>query len=102
MTDAWKDDWSVEARAEYAEAVRHYLDIDPDLADDLESRVDSAVQLLLEMPESAAGYLGDTRRKILKRFPYGLVYRIEVERRVLRIVAFTHQSRRPDYWADRT
>lgn len=101
MTTDWKDDWSEQALAEYAEAALEYLQIDPKLADDLESRVDRAIELLLNTPESAAPYLEETRRKLLTRFPYALVYRLDYESKILRVIAFSHQSREPGYWSDR-
>ncbi len=39
------------------------------------------------------------RRRILRRFPFELLYAIEAERIV--IVAVAHLRRRPRYWQDR-
>ena len=39
------------------------------------------------------------RRKLLERFPYGIIYRIEGEE--ILIVALAHTSRRPGYWQNR-
>jgi len=38
----------------------------------------------------------DIRRKIMKGFPYSLLYAIECDR--IRIVAVAHMKRRPGYW----
>ena len=40
-----------------------------------------------------------TRKLSLDRFPYTLVYRIDGD--IVRVLAFMHQSRRPDYWRHR-
>ncbi|HIP58812.1 MAG TPA: hypothetical protein EYH01_00115 [Campylobacterales bacterium] len=40
-----------------------------------------------------------TRRCLVNRFPFGLVYRIEGDTIV--IVAVMHLSRKPDYWYSR-
>jgi len=49
--------------------------------------------------EAAAPYLADTRRYLLRRFPFFVVFR-EVDDRV-QIVAVAHARRRPGYWLGR-
>ena len=39
------------------------------------------------------------RGKLLRRFPYIIIYAIEPNQ--VRILAVAHQSRRPSYWVDR-
>jgi toxin ParE1/3/4 len=39
------------------------------------------------------------RRALLHRFPFSLIYSIEVD--LILIVAVAHQRRRPDYWRNR-
>lgn len=41
------------------------------------------------------------RRIPLRRFPYLLHYRIDEDASLIRIIAVSHQKRRPGYWADR-
>ena len=40
-----------------------------------------------------------TRRRVLSRFPFVVVYREYTD--LIRIIAVAHASRRPDYWARR-
>jgi toxin ParE1/3/4 len=40
-----------------------------------------------------------TRKLPLGRFPYTLVYRIDGD--TVRVLAFMHQSRKPEYWLRR-
>lgn len=39
------------------------------------------------------------RRALLHRFPFNLIYSVEVD--AILIVAVAHQRRRPDYWRNR-
>jgi toxin ParE1/3/4 len=42
---------------------------------------------------------GQTRKFLLRQFPYTLVYRVQGE--VITVIAVAHQSRQPGYWAKR-
>lgn len=44
-------------------------------------------------------HIGGTRRLMLTRFPYSLIYLIQVDR--CYVVAFAHAKRRPGYWRER-
>lgn len=44
-------------------------------------------------------HIGGTRRLVLPRFPYSLVYLIQADR--CYVVAFAHAKRRPGYWRER-
>jgi plasmid stabilization system protein ParE len=64
--------------------------------------VDAADAALLEIPDNPLlcheidpGY----RQKLLRRFPFAFVYRIDADEVV--VVAFMHLRRRPGYWRDR-
>jgi plasmid stabilization system protein ParE len=58
------------------------------------------VSLLLERhPMLGAPYYSGTRRKLLTRFPYALIYLID--RSDVVVVALAHQRREPFYWVDR-
>jgi len=48
---------------------------------------------------AAAAFSSGTRRYLLQRFPFSVVYRVEA-RRIL-IVAVAHARRRPSYWRSR-
>lgn len=42
---------------------------------------------------------GEIRRVILKRFSYLVIYEIQPD--LIEVLAVTHASREPDYWAER-
>ena len=58
-----------------------------------------ARDLLSNNPEIGAQWRGSTRRLLLRRFPYNVVYEIGPEE--VRVIALAHQRRRPGYWVGR-
>jgi toxin ParE1/3/4 len=61
--------------------------------------LDRAVDLISQRPEAGSPYLTSTRRFLLRRFPFFVVYRLLDER--VEIVAVAHARRRPGYWRER-
>ncbi len=61
--------------------------------------LDRAVDLICERPEAGSPYLTSTRRILLRRFPFFVVYRVRGEN--VQIVAVAHGRRRPGYWRAR-
>jgi toxin ParE1/3/4 len=54
---------------------------------------------LRRVPRAFAQYLRGTRRAIVERYPYSIVFR-ELPRKI-QIIAVAHAKRRPGYWAGR-
>ncbi len=88
-----------EALDEAEEAARWYAERSPMAAEGFTSELDVATTAIEQAPEAWPPYDHGTRRFLLRRFPYFLVYRIEPTRVV--IVAVAHAHRRPGYWKDR-
>ena len=63
------------------------------------AEVGRAEDLIAQFPESAPEILPGIRKRVLRKFPYSLIYTIE--RDELLILAVAHHSRRPGYWAGR-
>ena len=63
------------------------------------AELNSAFDKIQTHPLIYAGYLRGTRRYLLPRFPYLVVYRILSDR--IQIVAVAHGRRRPGYWRSR-
>lgn len=87
------------AEAEAREAWLRYRAGDPEVAVRFMAALDRAIEHVAAGPERWPLYLYGTRRILVRRFPYSVVYRIET-RRVL-VVAISHQHRRPGYWRRR-
>src|SRR5262245_25269461 len=61
--------------------------------------VDRSLDIIQEAPEGAPVIRGTVRRKLLRRFPYALLYRIAPTG--IRILAVMNLRRRPTYWLGR-
>ena len=68
----------------------------PKRADAFLAELDRAIERIAENPERYPHYVRGTRRYLLQRFPFYLVYR-EVAGK-LEIVVVAHGRRRPGYW----
>jgi plasmid stabilization system protein ParE len=87
------------ARAELRRAVARF-DADASGAGDrLVDEVEQALRRIADFPEHGSPYLHGTRRVILPRMPFSIVYRV-TPGSVL-IVALAHHRRRPGYWLGR-
>lgn len=62
--------------------------------------LDAAEEAFARSPEAWPRFEGGTRRYLLRRFPFSVIYRIEAHR--ILIVAVAHAHRRPGYWRIRT
>jgi plasmid stabilization system protein ParE len=88
-----------EALAEAIEARRWYAQWSPAAADLFLAELDDIFDSILRSPERWPVYTRRTRRALLRRFPYLIVYRVLDDRIV--VVAIAHANRRPGYWHDR-
>jgi plasmid stabilization system protein ParE len=89
------------ADEEFFAALRFYRESESSkVASDFESELRRCLTLLLRTPEMAPR-LGrkNARGKLLRRFPYTLIYAVEPD--LIYILAVAHQNRRPAYWSDR-
>lgn len=66
----------------------------------LRDRVAQAGELLLRQPGLGSPAAASAQRLPLAGYPYTLVYRVGAEK--VHVLAFMHQSRRPDYWVHRS
>jgi plasmid stabilization system protein ParE len=88
-----------EAIAEAQAAYRWYRERSASAAEAYLAELDSAVEAIAENPEMWPRYVHGTRRFMLHRFPFYLVYRETAGR--LEIIAVAHARRKPGYWKNR-
>jgi len=88
-----------EAIAEARAAREWYHARNAEAAEAFMAELDLAIERIAEAPGQWPPYLGDTRRYLLRRFSFSVVFR-EVGNRVA-IVAVAHARRRPGYWLGR-
>jgi toxin ParE1/3/4 len=87
------------ARQELAEAGRFYSSVSPELGGSFFAIYDKAIADFRQFPNGFPKVEGDFRRYPLRRFPFGVCYRVDVD--TIRILAFAHNRRHPDYWKRR-
>lgn len=87
------------ALAELNSAVSWYLDQNETAAIKFVADVDRAINLVNASPRRWPAGEGGTRKFVLQRFPYAIIYR-ERESAV-QILAVAHGHRRPGYWKNR-
>jgi len=87
------------AERELNEAAQYYELEQPGLGSAFLNEVQRCLRAISEHPEAGRIMLGQVRRRLLRRFPYGLLYRLKPD--VIRILAVMNVKRRPAYWAGR-
>ena len=87
------------AREEFLEAVEFYEEQISGLGADLLAEVEERIETLKAAPDLGAPYVEETRRTLLHRFPYSIIYLVDTDGLV--ILALAHQRRKPDYWKSR-
>ena len=88
-----------EATVELTEAGRVYEEKVPTLGAQFLEAVDEAVAVISAAPERWRVIEDEVRRYLMPRFPYAIYYRVLPDH--IRILAFKHHSRHPDYWRHR-
>jgi plasmid stabilization system protein ParE len=88
------------AESELDEAAQFYGRIDANLAHAFLFEMERSVQAIIDHPRSSALIALNTRRRLVRRFPYGIIYRERPAE--IRILAIAHLKRRPMYWVGRT
>lgn len=87
------------AREEFLEAAAFYEREAAGLGAEFIDEFENAAQLLTSSPHLGSRFEGNVRRKLLRRFPFQLIY--EVTPDGVLVVAVAHLSRRPGYWRER-
>jgi hypothetical protein len=88
-----------EADQEMLEAARYYQSLSSGLGDDYLAEVEHAVQSIALFPQTWPVLEGDFRRRLVKRFPFGVIYRIEPD--IIVIIAVANLRKKPGYWKKR-
>ena len=87
------------AAEDLIESVEYYEMRQRGLGGKLAAEVQRVAAVLLELPTLGERLDRIHRRIQLKRFPYGLIFRVEGD--VIRVVAVAHRRRRARYWSFR-
>lgn len=93
-------DFHEQAANEYDAAFDWYLERSPDAALKFVAAFDRALAEIIQYPRRWAIGSHGTRRFLLSKFPFILIYR-ERPTGDIQIVVVAHTSRKPGYWAGR-
>ena len=88
-----------EADAEFAEALRYYAEIAPDLAVRFYREMERLIRDVCAHPERFRKFDPPARRHFSAEFPYAIIYLEQPDR--VWIVAVMHMKRGPGYWRQR-
>ena len=88
-----------EAEQEMLEAASYYESQAAGLGEDYLSEIERAVASIAEFPNTWPIIGGKLRRRLVRRFPFGILYSVEPEEIV--IIAVAHLRRKPGYWRER-
>lgn len=88
-----------EALEEWKSAVAWYLERNETAAVNFVAEVDQAIDLIAASPQRWPKGLHKTRKFVLQRFPFALVYREKGD--IVQVLAIAHGHRKPGYWKGR-
>ena len=87
------------AERELNDTARYYDHESPGLGRAFLDAVEKTCASILEHPQSGASVVGRIRRRLIRRFPYALLYSVRSDG--VRILAVMNLKRRPMYWVGR-
>ena len=87
------------AEQELFDAAYYYETQAPNLGQDFLDKVELAFHEISNNPERCPIISKDIRRRLIHRFPYSLLYRVDPD--IVVVLAIMHQKRRPEYWLSR-
>ena len=89
------------AQAEYQDALEYYENEQESLGVRFGQEVSRAISRIIEFPTVYQFFSANTRRCLIAKFPYGIVYHYDSNSEDILVVAIAHLHRRPDYWTSR-
>lgn len=92
--------YTAEARLELVDATRYYHGCRVELGREFFQRIQDAEEDIIRHPQAWRSLGEPYRRKLLKQFPYGLIYHLPAPGWI-EVVAVMHLHREPDYWRKR-
>ncbi len=88
-----------DARKEFSEAIEYYNECQQNLGLEFVKEVYNSIQLILKFPNAWSPFSMSTRRCMINRFPYGLIYQ-QTEDEIY-IIAVMQLNKEPTYWHKR-
>ena len=89
------------AEAELGDAFEYYESVQGGLGFRFLSEVELSITRIQQFPFSYEEIGKYSRRCLVQKFPYGIIYQNMEHKKEILIVAVSHLHRVPDYWSDR-
>ena len=83
------------ARQELVNSIEYYNKKEENLGYKLLLDFEETVNRIIDNPKAWQPLTVNTRRCLLKNFPYGIIYQINT---YIQIISFMNLKRKPDYW----
>jgi plasmid stabilization system protein ParE len=84
-----------DATAEMRAAAGYYEEQQQGLGEEFLDEIEQGLSRVQEFPRLWPIYEADYRRYLLRRFPFGIIYRVDQE---IYVIAVAHLHREPGYW----
>jgi toxin ParE2 len=84
------------AMREVVETTEHYAQLRDGLGEEFRQELDLVVSMIAKAPYQFEQIRPGMRRCLLRRFPYGVYYRLP-DANVVQVVVVKHHSRKPGY-----
>lgn len=88
-----------DAESEFDKAVDFYENCQQGLGLEFAQEVYATIAIIVRFPEAWSPMSKNTRRCLVNRFPFGVIYQVKSE--AVHIIAVADLRRRPDYWLNR-
>jgi len=88
------------AKNELNEAIDYYEECQLGLGFEFSKEIYSTIHRIIRYPRAWSLLSNNTRRCLINRFPYGIIYQILNEK--ILIIAVMQLNRKPTYWKNRT
>jgi toxin ParE1/3/4 len=88
-----------DAELEFGKAIEYYEGCQTGLGLEYAQEIYAAIKRIIQYPEAWPPLSKKTRRCLVNRFPFGIIY--QVKSGLLKIIAVADLRRRPNYWKDR-
>jgi hypothetical protein len=88
-----------DAEAEFNKAIEYYEQSQPGLGIEFAEEIYATTTRIIQYPDAWSALSKNSRRCLVNRFPYGVVY--QIKSRSLRIIPVAHLHRPPGYWRER-
>ena len=88
-----------DAETEFDEAVDYYEECRAGLGMEFAKEVYATIARVVQFPEAWSPMSKNTRRCLMNRFPFGVIYRVKFNH--IEVIAVADLRRRSSYWRDR-